>query len=158
MNLQEATIIALSGKLNEVRREIHTVYDDEGPELQQFINEIDSNYDSVFAPLGNWSYGYWGEDIADKGYEVIQDYLDNSTNLNIDVMSGNTEHAHNIGNNNKREIIFHGEDGDKIIGYLCIIDNMYGHGIIYVCDLSDNRVGFNNFNKIGENGAYKSKK
>lgn len=156
MNLEEATQLALQGKLTEFKQEIHTVYDDEGPELQEFVNEIDNNYNSVFDALGNYSYGIMGEDIAEKGYEVIQDYIDDNTDLPIDVMSGKTEHANGIGNNNQREIIYHGEDGDKIIGYLCITDNMYQAGIIWVSDLSNKTVGFNNFNRISEVGAYTS--
>lgn len=154
MNLTEATIKALQGKLTEYRSEIHKIYDDEGPELQDFVNEVDAHHDFIFAPLSRWKYGYFGEDIAKKGYEVLQNYLDDRSNPHIDVTNGETVHAHNIGNNNKREIICNKEDGDIVIGYLCITNDMYGHGIIWVEDLSNNKIGFKTFNRIDEDGAY----
>lgn len=157
MDLIEATQLALQGKLVEVKQEIHTIYDDEGPELQEFVDEIDKNYKQVFKDLSKWTYGYHSENIAKKGYEVIQNYLDRK-NLPIDVVNGKTTYAYNIGNNNQREIIYHSKSGDKIIGYLHITNNMFGQGIIWVSNLSDEEIGFNNFNRIDETGAYTSNK
>ena len=80
--LTEATIKALQGKLTEYKSEIHKIYDDEGPELQDFVNEVDAHHDFIFAPLSRWEYDYFGEDIAKKGYEVLQNYLDDTNTAN----------------------------------------------------------------------------
>lgn len=73
----------------------------------------------------------------------IQEALDNEFGHET-VTFRNTYHAHNIGNNNRIEIIFHdaSKNEEQMCGYLNINEGLYGECYVYVTDINDNRGEF----------------
>lgn len=73
----------------------------------------------------------------------IQEALDNEFGHET-VTFRNTYHAHNIGNNNRIEIIFHdaSKNEEQMCGYLNINQGLYGECYAFVTDIDDKRCEF----------------
>ena len=78
---------------------------------------------------------------------LIHDYIQSALDMKFGegvVSFGELYHKHNIGNNNREEIIFHDvkNNEEQMCGYLNINKGLYGECYVYVTDINDNRGEF----------------
>ena len=116
------------------------VYDDEQMpllvEMVKGIIEQAFETKSQMQPVTKWSYGMNRVEVS-----LVKKCLNRSFAANGFEIGNDVHHEHGIGNNNRYPVYYSTPDEKQQVGYLNLINDMYGNVYVYLTDYNQNKQG-----------------
>lgn len=116
------------------------VYDDE--QLEKFVSIVKSIISQAFAtkaqmsPVMKWSYGMDRVEVP-----LVKNCLNRSFKAYGFEVGNDVYHVNGIGNNKRYPVYYNTPNEKQQIGYLNLINDMYGSVYVYVTDYNQNKRG-----------------
>lgn len=116
------------------------VYDDE--RLPFLVDMVEGIITQAFVterqmkPVTEWSYGMNRVEVS-----LVKKCLKRTFEANRFEIGNDVYHEHGIGNNNRYPVYYNTPDEKQQVGYLNLINDMYGSVYVYVTDYNQKKHG-----------------